>query len=234
LAPLASAVYVVPFLTMTHPPSDDLRSVGIAIPACVMVGEVLARSTRGMREAQQAQEVSAAALAHAAVTDDLTQLGNRRHGERLLENLRPGDALLLLDLDRFKSVNDTFGHAEGDRVLACLGDYLRGQLRGAEHVARYGGEEFIIVLPGSGQGAVDVAERLVAGWRLTNPVATLSIGVAEHRPGTRSALTFGEADRALYEAKTAGRDRVSCATADPGPTLRLVVGETSDIDRAAR
>lgn len=233
MAPLAAAVYVVPFLTTTSPQPDALRSVGIAIPACVMVGEVLARSTRGMREAQQAQEATAAALARAAVTDDLTGLGNRRHGDRLLEGLSPGDALLLLDLDRFKAVNDTFGHAEGDRLLADLGHYLRGQLRGADRVARYGGEEFVIVLPGAGEEARDVAERLVTGWRLTNPVATLSVGVAVHRAGSRPALTFGEADRALYEAKAAGRDQVAFSSGHHRPDLTLLRSDAPRMSRPA-
>ena len=95
------------------------------IPVCVILGEVMATTVEKMRQAHDAQERATAALAAAMVTDELTGLGNRRKGDQLLETLDEGDALLLCDLDRFKVVNDTFGHAQGDRLLASLGESAR-------------------------------------------------------------------------------------------------------------
>jgi diguanylate cyclase len=115
------------------------------------------------------------------VTDDLTGLGNRRHVNTLLDELAPGDALLLLDLDHFKELNDRLGHLRGDEVLADLGRYLKDSTRDGDAVTRYGGEEFLLVLRQSGpQAAAQAAERLLTGWRATNPLVTFSIGIAVH------------------------------------------------------
>jgi diguanylate cyclase (GGDEF)-like protein len=207
--PLGALFYVVPFLTMHPVRMADVRSAGIVIPAAVMLAEVMATTVDKMRRAQSAQEELSASLARSSVTDDLTGIGNRRQGNRLLDSLQPGDALLLLDLDHFKDVNDTFGHSEGDRLLADLGAYLVGATRGHDDLARYGGEEFIIVLRGAGSLAVDTADRLRRSWKLRHPLTTFSVGVAVHEDQHSPALTFGEADAALYEAKASGRDRVT-------------------------
>jgi diguanylate cyclase len=151
------------------------------------------------------------------ITDELTGLGNRRKGDQLLESLRDGDALLLIDLDRFKVVNDTFGHAEGDRLLTYLGQFLRGALHDNTESFRYGGDELVVIQRADGHAPVDLAERLLHGWRLLNPTTTLSIGIAVHEAGHSLAQTFGEADSALYEAKRTGRDRVHLHEAVPTP-----------------
>ena len=126
LAVPACVSYLLPIATSNVPNDDFVRSVGIVIPVCVILGEVMAATVEKMRQAHVAQERASEALAAAMVTDELTGLGNRRKGDQLLESLRDGDALLLIDLDRFKVVNDTFGHAEGDRLLTHLGQFLRG------------------------------------------------------------------------------------------------------------
>jgi diguanylate cyclase (GGDEF)-like protein len=164
---------------------------------------MLARLAR----AREAEHAEATAFAEAAQTDDLTGLGNRRRGNALLDSLKPGDALLILDLDHFKDVNDRLGHREGDRVLIELGHFLASHLRDADDVARYGGEEFVVVLRGAGPGAIVTAERLLAAWREQRPLVTFSVGIALHGHGRSPALTFGGADAALYEAKRAGRDQ---------------------------
>ena len=163
------------------------------------------------------------ALAH---TDPLTQLVNRRAlTVRLvteMERVRLYNAplaMLLLDLDHFKLVNDTYGHLAGDDVLAGVGSLLQRAVRTVDTVARYGGEEFVIVLPETGkQGAIAFAERVrdkIAAHRFQLPAGqeihiTSSIGVATYpAAGMDSADDlFRAADAALYRAKGSGRNLV--------------------------
>jgi two-component system cell cycle response regulator len=165
-----------------------------------------------------------------AVTDPLTGLRNRRYVRRHLEGvLRSGGAaVLLLDVDRFKSVNDTHGHAAGDVVLREIAERLRTHLRSADVVARYGGEEFMVVVAGAAaeEGRL-VAERLRAAVA-QDPIAaagrlldvTLSIGVAGGPAGTAADALVAAADAALYRAKNAGRNRVEVAAPEALPAAR--------------
>ena len=109
LSPLLGVAYVLP-LVVTGRAHVAVVSVGLVVPLVVVVGELVAREVCGLRQS--------------SLVDELTGIGNRRRGMQALERLRPGDAVLLLDLDRFKEVNDRHGHAEGDAVLAALGDLL--------------------------------------------------------------------------------------------------------------
>ncbi len=168
-----------------------------------------------------------------AATDGLTGVANRRHLDSTLaaEWLRVGRdnghlALLLVDIDHFKSYNDQLGHQAGDdclrRVARCL--EATACRRPGDLVARYGGEEFAVILPGTDRfGAIDVAERLrdaVQMLQLPHPgspvgLVTISIGVAAtHRVGdwaNEPNELLALADRELYRAKQAGRNRVRCA-----------------------
>ncbi|MDQ1709142.1 MAG: diguanylate cyclase, partial [Frankiaceae bacterium] len=126
----------------------------------------------------------------------------------LLDSLRTGDSLALIDLDHFKSVNDTHGHAAGDAVLTHLGGFLSSALRDGDDVARFGGEEFVLVLRNAGSGASAILRRLTDDWRGLSPRTTFSTGYAVHQRGADPAETLGNADTALYAAKAAGRDRV--------------------------
>jgi diguanylate cyclase (GGDEF)-like protein len=195
-------------LNSSHPSGTAIRSVVIAIPAAVLIGEILSATNTALRQARSAQEQATGLLAVAAVTDDLTGLGNRRHVNTLLDQLVPGDAVLLLDLDHFKDLNDRLGHLAGDDLLADLGRYLISSTRDRDAVARYGGEEFLLVLRQSGARAAELAaERLLQGWRATNPVVTFSIGIAVHDDHSSPWATLDNADTALYNAKSDGRDR---------------------------
>jgi diguanylate cyclase (GGDEF)-like protein len=169
----------------------------------------------------------------AALTDPLTGLPNRRafmdRAQRVLDRRgRDGHpvALLAFDLDRFKSINDTFGHAAGDKVLRIFADVLSASLRPTNVIARIGGEEFVAVLGGAdGQAAVAIANRVrealeavaqfVDGQRIG---ATVSVGIAV-TDGLESTVVdmMQEADAALYRAKDEGRNRVVLAHASPGP-----------------
>lgn len=157
-----------------------------------------------------------------AVTDGLTGLRNRRYITRHLEGLlRAGSvALLMLDVDRFKAVNDTFGHASGDLVLKEVAGRMRLHLRAVDVVARFGGEEFVVSMANATEEeAMQVAERLRLSL-LEEPVVlsadrplaiTASIGVALSRPGDTLDDLTSAADAALYRAKANGRNRVELA-----------------------
>ena len=148
------------------------------------------------------------ALTDAATHDALTGIGNRRAAQESIETLHSGDAVFILDLDHFKTVNDTLGHQAGDRVLTQLGDYLRDFTRPSDSVARYGGEEFLLICRSASHDAAHhIAGRLLDGWRSQRPLVTFSIGYTLHTDGDAAELTIEHADMALYEAKRAGRDR---------------------------
>jgi diguanylate cyclase (GGDEF)-like protein len=180
------------------------------IPTAVLVGITISVNAMSARRAEYAHEVALAALAKATLTDDLTGLGNRRFGNELLDSLRSGDVVAVLDLDRFKEVNDHFGHSTGDRVLRELGDFLATSFGDARDIARMGGEEFLIVYrdTSADQGARRT-ERVMAEWRSRRPLSTLSAGIALHRDGQSPSATYRLADEALYLAKSRGRDQVA-------------------------
>ncbi|MCW2544763.1 MAG: diguanylate cyclase/phosphodiesterase [Frankiales bacterium] len=141
------------------------------------------------------------------VTDPLTRLTNRRGLMQELEQLPAHGALLLLDLDHFKRVNDTRGHRYGDQVLQAFSELLRDFAPEDSCVARWGGEEFAVVLPIEGRKAAGLLySRLSTEWRRQG--MTVSAGLAEHRIHAGAEETFEAADRALYLAKQSGRDQL--------------------------
>ncbi|MCI0732469.1 MAG: sensor domain-containing diguanylate cyclase [Methylococcaceae bacterium] len=170
-------------------------------------------------------------LRRTSLIDTLTGVNNRRFfdqriGEEIDRVQRSGESLscLFLDIDYFKSVNDTYGHQVGDRVLAEIAGEIRSQLRNSDVLARYGGEEFVSLLSGAPEPtAIEVGERIrqtienhvitTADNRLVK--ITVSVGVAtfvpeRHGKGTKfdPARLIEFADHALYDAKTSGRNRV--------------------------
>jgi diguanylate cyclase (GGDEF)-like protein len=140
--------------------------------------------------------------------DSLTGVGNRRRADAALELLTTGDAVVIVDLDHFKSVNDTHGHAAGDKVLAELGRLLAKSVRDIDLVARFGGEEFLLILKGVGPKALRAMERLAEYWRQGNPATTWSAGIAVNHAAESPSETLARADAALYEAKAGGRNLV--------------------------
>ena len=155
----------------------------------------------------QAQRRLTDAANRASVIDELTGVGNRRWANTLLRGLRPSDAVVLIDLDHFKDVNDRHGHARGDETLRRLASFLQARIRDQDEVARYGGEEFVLVLRQAGDTALAATERLLLAWRELAPVATFSAGVALHGPDDTPEKTVGRADAAMYAAKQTGRNR---------------------------
>ncbi|MFN4089701.1 MAG: diguanylate cyclase [Alphaproteobacteria bacterium] len=162
-------------------------------------------------------------LQAASLTDPLTGLANRRH---LLERFRREAirakrtgapiVVFLADVDRFKIVNDTWGHATGDAVLASLAELLQAQLREYDLCGRWGGEEFLILLPETPiEGGMIVAEKLrvavaearPGGERRPDMRVSLSVGVALHDTDQPVEHTIQRADAALYAAKIGGRNR---------------------------
>lgn len=208
-APLGALAYVGPFIGVPSTPTGAISSVVIGIPAGAILGEVLAAKMQTIHRTQAALLEARTLLERANLTDDLTGIGNRRRANALVDSLQPGDGVLLLDLDHFKAVNDTMGHAEGDRVLTEVGTFLRNAVRDDDMVARFGGEEFLVVLRGGGYDLHDVSTRLVAGWRELDLPVTLSAGGAIHQIGRGPSDTLRAADAALYAAKDGGRDRAA-------------------------
>jgi diguanylate cyclase (GGDEF)-like protein len=169
-------------------------------------------------DARQALELSgrSARLAESASTDVLTGLPNRRVLDRALGRLTDEEVVVLLDLDHFKRINDTHGHAAGDEVLRVFGKVLRETVRVRDLVGRYGGEEFLAVL---GRLTLPDAllERLRSQWLAVRPLPiTFSAGLAGS-VGDPDA-TVALADEALYRAKDAGRDQWVWATTRPTTT----------------
>jgi two-component system, cell cycle response regulator len=163
-----------------------------------------------------------------ATTDALTGLMNRRafmewaiRGVRRSQRYRDPFSVIMIDVDHFKHINDKRGHNVGDIVLSNLGRLLGQTLRSCDVVARWGGEEFIIALPSTPlAGAVDVAERaraelegaIILDPRKERVPVTASFGVSQLMPEEVFEQLVDRADRAMYAAKSAGRNRVSATT----------------------
>ena len=161
-----------------------------------------------------------------ATLDALTNLNNRRQFEtRLKQEIaitkRQNNPLcaMMIDIDFFKKVNDTYGHASGDEVLRTVASVIKAQLRESDIPARYGGEEFAVLLP-----YTHIDEAKIVGERLRKAVeettvsldnlninVTISMGLAEFRQDESGEELFAQADKALYKAKESGRNRVVCA-----------------------
>ena len=221
-----------------------LRSIlsdpaNVGDPLMIPLTELLDRHLRQRRLLERIMRISDRAQAQlrdvnltlqaASLTDPLTGVANRRH---LVERFRREAiraqctggpmAVLIADVDRFKAVNDTWGHETGDAVLAAIADVLQSRLRDYDLCGRWGGEEFLILLPETTvEGGLVVAEKLRAAVADCQPgglmrpeiQVSLSVGVAGYDPAEPIEVSISRADGALYEAKTAGRNRCVAAVA---------------------
>ncbi|CAD5198679.1 GGDEF domain-containing protein [Pseudomonas sp. FEN] len=167
-------------------------------------------------------------LARMATTDSLTGLFNRRHMITQIEKALarqhrcPSNlTLMLMDIDHFKHINDQYGHDMGDRVLNAVSDLLKSSMRDQDYIGRWGGEEFLAVLP-----ETDLDQATVSAERIRKAIqalvidsdghkvsVTLSIGITQYRAQEALSNAIARADQALYEGKSAGRNRVEVALA---------------------
>jgi diguanylate cyclase (GGDEF)-like protein/PAS domain S-box-containing protein len=168
-------------------------------------------------------------LASLAYTDDLTGLANRRRFIRELKGRaeyaaryeRPA-ALLMLDLDELKAINDTLGHGAGDRVIHDVAELLRERLRSTDFIARLGGDEFAVILPEADERSAEIVAQALLDELAAWPVSvdpgrrmTMSIGIALIAGGVSAEEAMIRADSALYEAKGAGRGRAVSYSPEP-------------------
>ena len=184
----------------------------------------------GLALARERAAGQAETFAHAAAVDPLTGAFNRRYFQtRLEEELERSRrhtlslTLLLLDIDNFKMINDTFGHLAGDTVIKDIADILRRSVRMFDVCARFGGEEFAIIMPGSNAESVaTVAERIrerIESYRsaeapLTDVRITVSIGIGVSSPNLSPRELINRADQALYLAKRDGKNVVRAVGGD--------------------
>lgn len=200
-------------------PGADGAAVGFGLGAFVLTGIAVGAG-------HHAQSRDARRIASLSLTDRLTGVHNYaffadalpRECQRA-ERYNLSLALVILDLDRFKAFNDRWGHDAGNRLLAAVGAAIRANSRSSDIAARFGGEEFALIVPGPAAEAVEAAERIraavaevtviVAGGELAG--TTVSAGVAgfQHGDGDTGARLLGQADKALYQSKGSGRDRVT-------------------------
>jgi diguanylate cyclase (GGDEF)-like protein len=217
--PLITSDGVLGVISVTEPANDEpftrehLRILrGYAVPAALAL-------------AREALRDQTADLAHLAAVDALTGAWNRRHfDERLLEEIQRARrdhtdlALLMIDIDDFKALNDAKGHLSGDRVLREVADIMRRSIRSFDVCARYGGEEFAVLMPGATAPiAVQVGERIrrhteshfaTSGRFPPHVRPTLSVGVSTARPDMTGEALIATADLALAWAKAGGKNVV--------------------------
>ncbi|MEW6595195.1 MAG: diguanylate cyclase [Thermodesulfobacteriota bacterium] len=213
LAPDGSTVHYHIISTPFRGPAGDF--IGIVEHITDITARV--KAEKALQESEQRYK-------ELSIVDELTRLFNKRHFNHHLEleterakRYHLPLSLLLMDIDNFKHHNDTYGHADGDRVLARLGRIVAESIRLNDLGCRYGGEEFTVILPNtSGKDALVVAERIRARFaeEVFLPVPdqvvhkTVSVGIAEYRPDEKKEELLERADQNMYAAKQGGKNRV--------------------------
>ncbi len=219
-------------------PTHSTEFIAIATVLCAALGYVVGAREDGLR-----------AL---SAVDGLTHLFNRRHFELNVERevaralrQKTSLALLVIDVDGLKNINDILGHGAGDRAICAVGDALRPSCRVDDLAARWGGDEFVVIAPCTNeQAARALAERIAATVHLRTaarrpltlfdskahaPTVTVSIGVAAAGPESpgrlRADALFTAADRALYHAKASGPGVVRCASGEGTTPTHNVRGQ---------
>ena len=199
---------------------SNVLMVLILLPAVSLVAARLSSLRSRLRSQREELTHALREVQRLAIHDELTGLANRRHMQERLEQersrcQRTGHqfSIAVIDLDHFKRINDTQGHAGGDAVLRAFATETVAALRGADLMARWGGEEFLLLLPDTrGEEAKASVLRLLELVRNLPGAAglplTFSAGVTEHRQGETVSETVARADRQMYAAKQAGRNTV--------------------------
>ncbi|HUN69960.1 MAG TPA: GGDEF domain-containing protein [Burkholderiales bacterium] len=201
--------------------------LGAVLPWFALLGGHLSALRRETRDKNRQLQSALATIQEMATRDELTGAYNRRylmdrlHQEQLRSDRGKGTlCVCMMDIDFFKRINDRHGHAAGDRVLRIFAEVSQSGLRATDCFARYGGEEFVLLLSDTPlQGAMIVAERVrrrieeTAFADLGIARVTASFGVAQYHAPEAISTTLARADKALYRAKTSGRNRVACDVA---------------------
>lgn len=233
---LFSYLVMLAALLRWAPERVDLRTetvlvftYGVVLLMISYLGSEFANLRNKLRARNRLLEVAVEELRKLATLDPLTRLPNRRslmnqliQEQSRLERRRPGQAslcLLLLDIDYFKQINDSWGHQAGDEVLQAIAEALQQSLRQGDFIGRFGGEEFLMIQPETTtEGALTAAERMRAAVYETPLPAlpadkriTVSVGLAVHDLAESIQTTLERADAALYEAKRQGRNCVVIA-----------------------
>ena len=221
---------VMLMLSFTSNPAMDLKAAYlqftmllIVLPWFAVMGGFVNSLRRRLSDSNRQLKDAYDRIEQIAVHDELTGLYNRRFLLQVLrreharaQRLNTGFAVCLFDIDHFKSINDTFGHAAGDAVLKYFALIANSGLRAVDVLGRYGGEEFMLILPDTGRaGACATAERgravvEAAGFPAlpADRRVTATVGIAVSRRGESVQDLLGRADSALYAGKAAGRNRV--------------------------
>jgi diguanylate cyclase (GGDEF)-like protein len=207
---------------------SNVLMVLVLLPAVSLVAARLSSLRSRLRSQRAALTQALREVQRLAIHDELTGLANRRHMQERLEQeksrcQRTGRqfSIAVIDLDHFKRINDSLGHAGGDAVLRAFAAATAATMRGADLMARWGGEEFLLLLPDTpGAQAQAVVMRLLERVRTLPCAADLpmsfSAGVTEHHQDESVSDTVARADRQMYEAKRAGRNTVRLQLAEDG------------------
>jgi diguanylate cyclase (GGDEF)-like protein len=200
--------------------SNDFSSIPLVVEKNLTVAKIM-RENESLREELERKNKL---LEELAATDPLTGLYNRRHFGRVHEQLfaeaaryQADLACVMIDLDEYKPINDTYGHAVGDRLLVEIGRVISSHMRRMDVAARYGGDEFVLLLPRAGTTeAASVIERVREQFRNSSAMilnrkegVTISAGIASLRSGSAANpdQLLAQADAMLYQAKDGGRNR---------------------------
>lgn len=218
------------YLVKPYNPQSLRTTIEVALrrhEAALAEREAHAREKAELEEQTRKASKRARRLRREATVDPLTGLYNRRHLEQVMKRemsfaQRGGHAVsaILVDLDRFKQLNDSLGHAAGDAALRAVGQFLRSRLRAYDIACRYGGDEIVVIVPGAdAAAAIALAEQLRSGIEQLavsdggeTLALTASLGVASFpQDGMTIGALLQAADAALYRAKAEGRNRVAHA-----------------------
>ncbi|MEN8257695.1 MAG: sensor domain-containing diguanylate cyclase [Thermodesulfobacteriota bacterium] len=219
----ATACFTVEY--SATPLKDNDGVVGAAIifnniSERILVEGALSEANKRLQRLNNELKLKNQRLQEISVTDSLTNLYNHRHIiERLQEHVGSSDryqrdlSVMMLDIDFFKNVNDTYGHPYGDEVLEQVSNTLREEIRAVDIAGRYGGEEFLVVMPETDlEEAIGIAERVrqaMESLTWEHPIIlTTSVGVAMWKQGETASELISRADCLLYEAKKGGRNQV--------------------------